>query len=388
MSLQKASNKFSGVSTPLIITILIGLYAALIKPPLPKYIINLFSNTLFKIGICFLIIERATKDPQMAIMIAVAFIITHGYVSLMETNHTIKTIENMEINAFNNKMNTQSTPKTMQSFNNIIYLIYNEADPVQRQNSNSMHPSWRVIKNNKMWTNMWITNNSTTKNNIIGTILSSTPTSISNINQLVLYINNYNIINNTTILPKLSNTIINDFLILPTTNTQINTISTDSFDLYNLFIILEYIEDNNYTKTYATLYNSIVSRIISYTNTNDTNTYDIYGKYLGINFTNNTQLTMSLKQDNTKISQMELYQHLVSFYKTRTSLLNLDLLKKDSSSFHIINIYVNGISTWSNIRIRNLYQATPKDENTTDTISIKFYKQILRSYSSLFNLTN
>ncbi len=74
--MEISNNKY--ISTA--ITISLGLYTALLGPNLPKFVKDLFSNTLFRILILFLVVVRGNKDPQMAIMIAVAFVLTLDYI--------------------------------------------------------------------------------------------------------------------------------------------------------------------------------------------------------------------------------------------------------------------------------------------------------------------
>ncbi len=69
--MEVVNNKY--VSTA--ITIGLGLYAALLGPNLPTFFKDLFNNTLFRILVLFLVIVRGNKDPKMAIMIAVAFVL-------------------------------------------------------------------------------------------------------------------------------------------------------------------------------------------------------------------------------------------------------------------------------------------------------------------------
>jgi hypothetical protein len=77
------------------ITIGLGLYAALLGPNLPKFVKDLFTNTLFRILVLFLVVVRGNKDPQMAIMIAVAFVLTLDYIYVRDAKETFKMIEGM-----------------------------------------------------------------------------------------------------------------------------------------------------------------------------------------------------------------------------------------------------------------------------------------------------
>ena len=60
------------ISTAL--TIMVGLYAATLGPNLPPFVKDLFSNSIFKMLVLFLVVVRANKNPTMAIIIAVAFV--------------------------------------------------------------------------------------------------------------------------------------------------------------------------------------------------------------------------------------------------------------------------------------------------------------------------
>ena len=59
-----------------IIKVFIGLYAAFAAPKLPPSLVNLMDNVLVRIGFAFTIVLVATRDPQIALMVAIAFIIT------------------------------------------------------------------------------------------------------------------------------------------------------------------------------------------------------------------------------------------------------------------------------------------------------------------------
>jgi len=72
--------------------VFLGLYAALAAPHLPSVLRNLFGNTLFRIFWAFLIILVATKDSGLALMLAVAFVVTLYSISkyqLMNTNLSV-----------------------------------------------------------------------------------------------------------------------------------------------------------------------------------------------------------------------------------------------------------------------------------------------------------
>jgi hypothetical protein len=58
------------------IKVLIGLYAGFAAPKLPPTLVNLMDNIFVRIGFAFTIVLLATRDPSIALMVAVAFIIT------------------------------------------------------------------------------------------------------------------------------------------------------------------------------------------------------------------------------------------------------------------------------------------------------------------------
>ena len=58
------------------IKVFLGLYAAFAAPQLPKSLANLMDHTLVRIAFAFVIVFMATRDPSIAILIAVAFIVT------------------------------------------------------------------------------------------------------------------------------------------------------------------------------------------------------------------------------------------------------------------------------------------------------------------------
>jgi len=59
-----------------VVSLILGMYAALARPKLPKFIEKLFNNPIFRFAMISYIIYRGNKDPQLAVMIAAAFLIT------------------------------------------------------------------------------------------------------------------------------------------------------------------------------------------------------------------------------------------------------------------------------------------------------------------------
>jgi len=69
-------NTLSNVYINTSLKVFLALYAALAAPNLPSTLRNLFDNTIFRIFWAFLIILIATKDTGLALMLAVAFVVT------------------------------------------------------------------------------------------------------------------------------------------------------------------------------------------------------------------------------------------------------------------------------------------------------------------------
>jgi len=59
-----------------VISLVLGLYAALARPKLPKFVEKLFENPVFRLVMISYIIYRGNRDPQLALMIAAAFLMT------------------------------------------------------------------------------------------------------------------------------------------------------------------------------------------------------------------------------------------------------------------------------------------------------------------------
>lgn len=59
-----------------VLSLILGVYAALARPKLPKFIERLFENPVFRFLMISYIIYRGNNDPQLSIMIAAAFLIT------------------------------------------------------------------------------------------------------------------------------------------------------------------------------------------------------------------------------------------------------------------------------------------------------------------------
>jgi hypothetical protein len=72
-----------------ILGLFLVLYAALAAPKLPKSISSWFDNVWFKLGFMFLIAYMATRDPSVAIISAIALLVTLQTLSAQKTAETV-----------------------------------------------------------------------------------------------------------------------------------------------------------------------------------------------------------------------------------------------------------------------------------------------------------
>jgi len=77
-------NKY--VSTTL--SLFLGMYAALARPAFPPVLKKLFDNPIFRVFVLFLVDYSSQKDPQLAIMVAVAFTVTINLLSEQEVKES------------------------------------------------------------------------------------------------------------------------------------------------------------------------------------------------------------------------------------------------------------------------------------------------------------
>ena len=76
-----------------VLSIFLALYAGLARPELPNFILKLFDNQVFRILVLSLIAYRANRDPQLAIMIAVAFTVSLNMLSERNMKESFQQME-------------------------------------------------------------------------------------------------------------------------------------------------------------------------------------------------------------------------------------------------------------------------------------------------------
>jgi uncharacterized membrane protein YdjX (TVP38/TMEM64 family) len=92
-----------------VITIILAVYAALASPRLPNFIKTLFDNSIFKIIIITFIGYRANKNPQLSLMVAIAFVVTLNVISEKDTKEAFQQIETFQqLEHFNNQLDIEN----------------------------------------------------------------------------------------------------------------------------------------------------------------------------------------------------------------------------------------------------------------------------------------
>jgi len=75
------------------ITLFLVCYGGLAKPTLPKMIEKLFDNQVFRIFVLAFIAYRGNKNPQISLLVAIAFTITLNNISEKNNKESFKQLE-------------------------------------------------------------------------------------------------------------------------------------------------------------------------------------------------------------------------------------------------------------------------------------------------------
>ena len=104
-----------------IFAILSGMYGGQIRPTLPKFIMDLFQNPVFRVLILFLVVVRSYKDIQFSLIISMAFLLITNQVNeqLCEEKFTnITTDTNMCNNVFLENDSIKKCINTVDNYSN------------------------------------------------------------------------------------------------------------------------------------------------------------------------------------------------------------------------------------------------------------------------------
>ena len=110
-----------------IFAILSGIYGGQIRPALPKFIMDLFQNPIFRVLILFLVVVRSYKDPQFSLIIAVSFLLIMNIVNeqLFKDTFTNINIQENNIERLCSDINLDKK-KIIKCINNIDNYASNE----------------------------------------------------------------------------------------------------------------------------------------------------------------------------------------------------------------------------------------------------------------------
>jgi len=102
-----------------VLSLFLGMYAALARPKLPNFIGKLFENPVFRLVVISYIIYRGNKDPQLSLMIAAAFLITMHMINK-------KSVEKLDLDS---KLKNRDDPNCYEDGNYVCNKPKNRDDP-------------------------------------------------------------------------------------------------------------------------------------------------------------------------------------------------------------------------------------------------------------------
>ena len=103
-----------------VIGLFLILYAALAAPKLPKSVTQWFDNMWFKLGFMFLIAYMATKDPSVAIISAVALLVTLQTLSAQKTTENVIQAVHAKVESFGDIVKLKEKLIMAESGGNVI----------------------------------------------------------------------------------------------------------------------------------------------------------------------------------------------------------------------------------------------------------------------------
>jgi len=95
-----------------VLSLFLGMYAALARPTLPNFIIKLFENPVFRLVMISYVIYRGNQDPQLSLMIASTFLITMHMINKQK-------VENFGKSKNKKNSNTKNAKKMIDGGNEI-----------------------------------------------------------------------------------------------------------------------------------------------------------------------------------------------------------------------------------------------------------------------------
>jgi len=83
--MERLNSLLENKTTTSVLTLLLALYAGMFAPALPNNIIQFFDSVFGKMVFCFLIAYVSSRNTQVAIMIALSFVLTLNLINKKET---------------------------------------------------------------------------------------------------------------------------------------------------------------------------------------------------------------------------------------------------------------------------------------------------------------
>ena len=119
MNLAKLDSLFNNKTFTTVVSLTLALYAGLAAPALPDSIVYFFDTIVGKLLFLFLIGFVASRNVQVALMIALAFLVTLYVANKRATEHYIKhgIFENRSLNRFNAEVYLNSYPDLLAVYN-------------------------------------------------------------------------------------------------------------------------------------------------------------------------------------------------------------------------------------------------------------------------------
>ena len=74
------------------LTLVVVLYASMIGPELPNTVKDLFKNSIFKILVLFLVVIKGSVDPSLALIIAIAFVLTMDQIYVWDSKEAFESV--------------------------------------------------------------------------------------------------------------------------------------------------------------------------------------------------------------------------------------------------------------------------------------------------------
>lgn len=83
-TLQPLNNFLRNEYVTAVVALFVVLYASNVAPRLPDVVMDLFNNPIFRVFVLFLVAYIANKNPAIALLVAIAFVVTLNVINRQE----------------------------------------------------------------------------------------------------------------------------------------------------------------------------------------------------------------------------------------------------------------------------------------------------------------